>query len=62
MLYLEMLTPSEIRVAYPKYKIVKYNKALKRFEPVAHLPSVAVYQVVKGIEELELIDDGRGEV
>jgi hypothetical protein len=58
MIYLEMLTPSEIRAAYPKYKIVKYNKALKRFEPVTSIPTTAVYQVVKGIEELELIDEG----
>jgi len=54
-MYLEILTPNEIDQQYPRYKIVKYNPASNKFEPVSSIPSIGVYQVVKGIEELELI-------
>lgn len=58
MMYLQMLTPNDIRTEYPNYRIVKYSKVSQKFEPVKIVPSLAVYQVVKGIEELELIDEG----
>lgn len=56
MLYLQMMTPNDIRAEYPNFQVVKYNKVTQKFEPVIKLPSIAVYQVVKGIEELELMD------
>lgn len=57
MMYLQMMTPNDIRNEYPNYKIVKYSKVSQKFESVKNVPSLAVYQVVKGIEELELIDE-----
>lgn len=56
MLYLQMMTPNDIRAEYPDFKIVKYNKVTCKFEPVTSIPSIAVYQIVKGIQELELVD------
>lgn len=57
MVYLQFMTPNEVRAQYPKYKVVRYSKVTHKFEPIHILPSLAVYQVVKGIEELELIED-----
>jgi len=56
MLYLQMMTPSEIQSQYPTYKVVKYNKILQKFEQITAIPSIGVYQVIKGIHELELLD------
>lgn len=57
MVYLQFMTPNEVRAQYPKYRVVRYSKVTHKFEPIHILPSLAVYQVVKGIEELELIED-----
>jgi hypothetical protein len=54
-MYLEILTPNQIDQQYPRFRIVKYNPATNKFEPISTIPSIGVYQLVKGIEELELI-------
>lgn len=54
-MYLEILTSNQVGSHYPGYKVVKYNPATNKFEPVSDIPSIGVYQVVKGIRELELI-------
>jgi hypothetical protein len=51
-----MMTPNDIRAEYPNFQVVKYNKVSQKFEPVSSIPEIAVYQVIKGIEELELMD------
>lgn len=55
MLYLQMLTRADIRQQYPTFKVVKYDKVTQKFLPLSIAPDIGIYQVVKGIEELELI-------
>lgn len=55
MLYMQMLTKEEIKEQYPRYKIVVYHKPSQTYIPLENIPNLAIYQVVKGIEELELV-------
>jgi len=55
MVYLQMLTRAEVLKQFNKYKIVRYDVKTQAMVSVPVIPEVAFYEVIPGIQELELL-------
>jgi|LakMenEpi03Aug12_release.lakeMendotaPanAssembly.Ray.scaffolds.fasta_scaffold140618_1 hypothetical protein len=55
MVYLQMLTRAEVLKQFNKYKVVRYDVKTQSMVSVPVIPEVAFYEVIPGIQELELL-------
>lgn len=56
MVYLQMLTRAEVLNQFHKYKVVRFDSRTSAMVSVPVIPEVAFYEVIPGIQELELLD------
>lgn len=55
MIYLQMLTRAEVFAEFKNYRVVRYDAYKQAMVSVPVIPEVAFYEVIPGIQELELL-------
>ena len=55
MVYLQILTRAQVFLMFRDFRVVRYDATTGKMLPVAVIPDVAFYEVIPGIQELEML-------